>query len=309
MAAAIWSGSTVGTIRRLRGGISSGMHAVELRGPSDERQWVVVRRYGPWRLEHDPQITGREWAILTALARVGAPTPRPIWADASGEVFGVSTLVISRVPGRGLLAPRNVDDWLRQLVEALVQIHAAPLQADEVALLVDQRAETSKVLEPVEPPERIAHRPCGPEVWAAMRHWWPLVEPVEPALVHGDYWPGNTLWQRGRLTGVIDWEQARYGDPAQDVACCRLDLTLLIGPVAADAFLAAYQEMTGRALRWLFFWELVMAFWAIENVEEWVKGYVDLGGVALAPGEARTRLERFAREALARAAQAETGGG
>ena len=48
---------------------------------------------------------------------------------------------------------------------------------------------------------------------------------------------------------------------------------------------------------------------AIEGVEEWVKGYEDLGAAPLPPGEARARLERFAREALARAATADTNGG
>ena len=41
---------------------------------------------------------------------------------------------------------------------------------------------------------------------------------VHRTLVHGDYWPGNLLWQRGRLTGVVDWEEPRLGDPSRDVA-------------------------------------------------------------------------------------------
>src|SRR5688572_28757261 len=95
--AAVQPGGTVGTVRRLRGGISSGMHAVDLVGPGDERRWVVVRRYGAWRLGQDPRVAEQEWATLTALARVGAPTPRPIWLDTSGTVFGCPTIVTSRM--------------------------------------------------------------------------------------------------------------------------------------------------------------------------------------------------------------------
>jgi aminoglycoside phosphotransferase (APT) family kinase protein len=282
---------------------------VTLVGPGAERQSVVVRRYGTWRLEHDPQAAEREWATLQALAEVGAPTPRPIWLDAGGEMFGSPTVVISRMPGRGLLAPRDLDGWIRQLAEALVTIHAMPLHAEALGLLGDQRAEISKHLAPAEPPERIAKRPFGPELWSAMQHWWPRMEASEPALVHGDYWPGNTLWHRGRLSGVIDWEQARRGDPTQDVACCRLDLTLLFGPETADAFAAAYLAAGGRVVRHLFFWELVVASFATDDVEEWVKGYHDLGGTEVQPGEARARLERFAATALAMADRYETSEG
>jgi hypothetical protein len=43
------------------------------------------------------------------------------------------------------------------------------------------------------------------------------------------------------------------------------------------AFTVAYLATSGRTLCRLFFWELYMATWAIESVEEWVKGYNDLG--------------------------------
>jgi aminoglycoside phosphotransferase (APT) family kinase protein len=262
---------------------------------------VVVRRYGEWRIRQFPRAAEQEWAALTALARVGAPSPRPIWLDRGGTLFGCPTIVTSKLPGKGLLAPRDLGGWVRQLAEALAGIHAAPLESGELALLVDQRDALVRLLERDRPPTELVDRPLGVEVWSAMRRWWSNVAPAAPAIVHGDYWPGNTLWRYGRLTGVVDWEQVRRGDPAQDVGCCRLDLTLLIGPEAADAFLHAYQAAGGRHVERLFFWELLAATGAIESVEEWVKGYHDLGRTDLAPAEARTRLKRFAAEALARA--------
>jgi aminoglycoside phosphotransferase (APT) family kinase protein len=302
---AIQPGGRVGTVRRLRGGIASGMHAVDLVGPSGEHLWVVVRRYGAWRLKHDPGVAEQEWATLTALARVGAPTPRPIWLDTSGTVFGCPTIVTSRVPGRGLLAPRDQAGWVRQLAEALAQIHAAPLAADELELLVDQRAELDRLLAREATPAALADKPRGPEVWSAMRRAWPQLESSAPGLVHGDYWPGNTLWRYGRLSGVVDWEQVRRGDPAQDVACCRLDLTLLAGPEAAELFLRTYLAASKRTIKRLFFWELYIASSALEDVEHWVEGYHDLGRTDVAPAVARARLEQFAAEALARAADEE----
>jgi len=40
-----------------------------------------------------------------------------------------------------------------------------------------------------------------------------------PVLLHGDLWPNHILWdaRSGRPSGVIDWEDARLGDPAGDL--------------------------------------------------------------------------------------------
>lgn len=301
LCAAICPGGRVGAVRRLRGGISSGMHAVELVGAGGERQRVVVRRYGSGSLRDDPRVAEREWAALHALARAGAPTPRPIWQDQEGVIFGRPTMVTSLLPGRGLLAPRDLAGWLRQLAEALAAIHATPLGEAERAILLDQRADLVKLLERDAPPDDLAAQIRGPEVWSAMRRWWPEIDVSTPALIHGDYWPGNTLWRYGRLTGVVDFEQVRRGNPAQDVACCRLDLPFLVGPEAADTFLHAYEAATCRPIRHLFFWDLYMATWPLENVGMWVAGYRDLGRTDVTVTETRARLDRFAADALARA--------
>jgi hypothetical protein len=48
---------------------------------------------------------------------------------------------------------------------------------------------------------------------------WGPAEPEEGMLItHGDLGPWNCLHSGGRLTGVIDWDLARYGDPLDDVA-------------------------------------------------------------------------------------------
>jgi hypothetical protein len=58
----------------------------------------------------------------------------------------------------------------------------------------------------------------GFRVYGAGFLWGPD-EPGEGMLVtHGDLGPWNCLHREGRLTGVIDWDLARYGDPLDDVA-------------------------------------------------------------------------------------------
>lgn len=52
------------------------------------------------------------------------------------------------------------------------------------------------------------------------RHMLRLTEvcPEERALIHNDYWFENILADGPRVTGVIDWANALYGDPLYDVA-------------------------------------------------------------------------------------------
>jgi hypothetical protein len=45
---ALAPGGWVGRLRRLRGGISCGMHAVELFGSDGNPRWIVIRRYGDY---------------------------------------------------------------------------------------------------------------------------------------------------------------------------------------------------------------------------------------------------------------------
>jgi len=301
LCAAIQPGSRVGAVRRLRGGISRGMHAVDVVGADGERHQVVVQRYNAHHLREDPRVAEREWSVLVALGRVGAPTPRPIWIDRDGAIFGGPTIVTSRLPGRGLLAPRDAAGWIRQLAEALGQIHRAPLSDAELESLIDQGAALARLLDREAPPPDLTTQPGGPDAWSAMRRWWPHLESSAPTLLHGDYWPGNTLWRYGRLTGVVDWEQAGRGNPDQDVAYCRLDLALLAGPEAPEAFRVAYEAATGRVVRDLFFWDLNVVAWALGDVDKYVAGYHDLGRRDITVEDARDRLAGFAADALARA--------
>ncbi|HEY3981054.1 MAG TPA: phosphotransferase, partial [Streptosporangiaceae bacterium] len=64
--------------------------------------------------------------------------------------------------------------------------------------------------------------------------------------VHADFQPGNFLAERGRITGVVDWDGAARGDR-------RLDLvTLRFGLHAIDADARAVRHYTaGHVEHWL----------------------------------------------------------
>jgi hypothetical protein len=65
-------------------------------------------------------------------------------------------------------------------------------------------------------------------------------------LVHRDFHPGNVLWQRGAVTGVVDWQAACTGPAVADVGHCRINL-LTAGTDAAVRFTAWWQHAAGTA--------------------------------------------------------------
>ena len=80
-----------------------------------------------------------------------------------------------------------------------------------------------------------------------------------PVLLHGDYWPGNWLWQNGRLAAIIDWEDAALGDPLRDLAQSRLELAWIHDAAAAAAFTRAYLARRPLDTSALPYWDLCAA--------------------------------------------------
>jgi aminoglycoside phosphotransferase (APT) family kinase protein len=299
---AVLPGGRVGGVRRLRGGLSHGMHAVDLLGPDGARVGVVVRRYPDERLRERPDVAEREHAILSLLRDLDLPTPRPLWLD-DGRIFGGAALVMTRLPGRPLRAPRDPAAFAAELGRALARVHAARLDEQDAGVLrADDWLGERMANDP--PAEHLEGHPDGAPVWSALRDRWPRVVHGPTVLVHGDYWAGNTLWRRDHLVGVVDWDGCRRGHPGRDVGYCRMDLAMLLGPAAPDDFLAAYEGAAGRPFPDLAFWDLLGATIAMPDPERWLPGYHDLGRRDVTPELMQTRLRAFIADALSRAAGA-----
>src|SRR5690606_20167294 len=149
-------------------------------------------------------------------------------------------------------------------------------------------------------PPYMQHHPAGQAIWQAVREELPHLQPVRPALVHIDYWTGNLLWAGGRITAVLDWEEAAQGDPGYDVAYLRAELALLGGQSLADEFLAAYTSVTGRPVPNLALWELAAAVRFIEDPAGMIPEWQSFGPVDCSPAVVQQRFDQFVASALAR---------
>lgn len=103
-------------------------------------------------------------------------------------------------------------------------------------------------------------------------------DPVMPVLNHGDYRMGNLLAEDGKLTGVLDWELAHFGDPHEDLAfgCmtvwrfARIDRPAL-GLGSLEDYFAAYEAAGGGKIDPVRF-----RFWMVYRTVWWALGCLQM---------------------------------
>ncbi len=229
-------GGTVTSVSALRGGMASATHLLTLALPGGERTKVVLRRYArPEVNDEEPDFAEREARTLRFVEPLDLPTPRLIGVDPTGDEAGAPAVLMSHLPGRVDWSPKELERWLRRLAELLPTIHDA---LPEPGVIRPFRPYGQESYEP--PPW--AHRPA---VWSrAIEIFRGPTPAAHDAFIHRDFHPGNVLWRRGRVTGVVDWASASIGPPSLDVGHCRGNL-FRFGLDVADRFTAVWEGMTG----------------------------------------------------------------
>ncbi|MGF9905885.1 phosphotransferase family protein [Brevibacillus porteri] len=99
---------------------------------------------------------------------------------------------------------------------------------------------------------------------------WPLPHANTASLLHGDFWPGNTMWKEAKLAAVIDWEDAAIGDPLSDLGNARLEILWAFGVEAMHEFTLHYQSAS-KTLDYtqLPYWDLCAALRPASNLSDW----------------------------------------
>jgi aminoglycoside phosphotransferase (APT) family kinase protein len=239
-AAAFEPGAEVVGVRARRGGRSSAVHAVTIEDAGGELHRAVLRCYvRPEVQAEEPDLAAQEATALQVLETSRVPAPRLLAVDPTGSDAGTPAVLMTLLPGRVDWAPGDLDSYLLRLAEPLPAVH-------------DVRVPATTVVRPFRPYE--LGRELGPPPWTRHRAAWQraidLYEgppPVqEQTFIHRDYHPGNVLWRRRRVTGIVDWQAASIGSPEADVAHCRWNLVEHFSVEVADRFLAAWQSISGR---------------------------------------------------------------
>ena len=183
----------------------------------------------------------REAAANAAAEALGLPVPK-VWGV--HELAGRWGIVFDRVTGESfaksmLSKADNISRYLECMVQLQIGINSyrAPLFADLKATLAANIAAT---------PHLDESRKRG--LLEAM-----IALPDGDRLCHGDFHPLNILGDTSDPV-IIDWLDARRGDPAADVCRSYLLLRLHAAPIATpylDAYCRVSEMNRDAVLRWL----------------------------------------------------------
>lgn len=229
--------------RSRQGGSSSAIHVVTVDDGRGARHQAVLRRYVRPDTEHEAmERVASEAVALRLLASSALPTPELIAVDDTGAAAGVPAVLMSLLPGRIEWAPppARLERFLARLAETLLAI-------GEVSLPAGVR------VPPYSPYE--LGRALGPPAWSRLpgKVWEQAVAlyegpPPSPErrFIHRDYHPGNVLWRRGAVTGLVDWQHASLGAIEADVGHCRANLHWHFSAAVADRFLRHWLAISGR---------------------------------------------------------------
>ncbi len=240
-AALEWAGSVLGrTVESavaFRGGISSAMHLLVVADGTGVRDKVVLRRYVRPDLQvEEPGIAAREAFTLEHIKDIAVPTPQLLGVDPTGCQAGAPAVLMSQLEGRVDWWPADVDRWTSLLAELVPPIHLADLPPHDLLPAFSPYAQAC-----YEPPEWSSR----PAVWERAFEVFHGPPPsCGHVFIQRDFHPGNVLWRKGAVSGVVDWQAACVGPPSIDVGHCRVNL-FNYGLRVADQFKLAWERLTG----------------------------------------------------------------
>jgi aminoglycoside phosphotransferase (APT) family kinase protein len=254
---------TLRDLKILPGGYSKRTVLLDVFDEVEGERSLVIRAELPPRFDFwEGDQVKNEFVVLQLLHEAGLPVAEPLWLETDASQLGQPFLVSRKA--RGANAGSSIgasgklsDSMLESLVRTLVAIHNTNINRR------DERLQRSHL-------EEWALYPTMAEATAAwVEHWFACVArkqlapspstvrlmewlrnnvpPTEdpPVLLHGDYGLHNTLFEDGRVSCVLDWEYASFGDPAEDIAMMCISLG---EGVDRDHIAALYERCGGRPI-------------------------------------------------------------
>ena len=280
-------GGTLLAARPLSGGISAQMTALDIFAPDGQTLTLILRQ---------GSALAQEYRLLTILESTGLPAPRAL---ALTTLEDEPALLLEYVAGEMRFSTADLAPRLPRAAAALAAIHDLDTAVHDLSFLPRQAGWCTEAGD-------------GAGGWAldtapvaAALRQAPPQSSNAPVLLHGDYWPGNWLWQNGRLAAIIDWEDAALGDPLRDLAQSRLELAWIHDAEAAAAFTRAYLARRPLDTGALPYWDLCAALRLARLVGDDLAGWASLlprhtAVTDITPGSIRAAYEAFTAAALAK---------
>ena len=246
--------------------------AVVRSSAGEEHHPLILRKDPPPAVSILQTSREIEHDLIEALRmHTNIPIGRSLGHEVDPERFGEPAMVIERMHGNSQTSDLfhdgpdhdQADDVMRHLCEVLVELHSVDISTiDPHGRLADPRgvgvdASTWDTYIDTTVDYYISSFPTidyDPttmfllDLFLTLRRNKP--RPLPLVLAHGDFNPANFLYEGGRVTALIDWENARIGDPREDLGwMTTMDILsntkVMEHPVDEGGFLAYYNKLTG----------------------------------------------------------------
>ena len=275
-----------------------------MQGGAVQENWAIDARFSGGSLAGDHRLVLRttastgvteslgrleEFAVLKAACLAGITVPEPLFANDGAAVFGKPFFVMRRVDGTAaahrITRDTALDSVLPKIAERLgrelARIHAIrPPRLDLAFLPLCAGAEGGPARQIAAFRTYLDRHPVPRPVLEWGIHWLEthLPSPVDPVLCHRDFRTGNYMLHGTKITGILDWEFAGWGDPHEDIGwfCskgwrfARLDREA--GGIAdRSPFYRGYEHESGRSIEpeRVFFWEVLASVrWAVIALQQ-----------------------------------------
>jgi len=292
IARTIDAGSRCLRIWPLGGGISSEMIAFEAVTADGATRRFVLRCLSEEALQVDAHATANEFTLLHGLHARGLPVPQPRLLDESRVLVEKPYLVLDYLDGAPSFSPAEPVAFVERFARQLAAIHSTALTP--ALAFVPQHVPT------VQRQRRRDVRDAVMDIAPIRRVLsdGAVLSTTQRVLLHGDFWPGNVLWHDGRVVGVVDWENARIGEPLADLAIARLEILWLLGADAMEALTQHYRSARDVALDALPYWDLDAALRPAFNIADWARGWPAFGRPDVTESTLRAGHAAFVDQAL-----------
>ncbi|MCY3556682.1 MAG: phosphotransferase [Gemmatimonadetes bacterium] len=251
--------------RSLPGGYSADVTVLELVAGDGTARKLIHRLHGEVDLQQNPNVAADEFRVLQLTHAAGLATPAPVYLDATDPLFPTPSLVLEFAEGITDLKPGDPAEYVMQMARELARIHRMDTAGRDLSFLLRLEDDCASAIG--RPPETPGITAGERELLALLATGWPLPRKNAPVVLHGDYWPGNTLWQDGKLTAVIDWEDTRRGDPLFDVSNARFEILMLFGAVNMDLFTRHYESLNPVDSGCLPWWDVYTALRVVNKLD------------------------------------------
>ncbi len=251
-------GAALQSHQRMTGGVSAEVYRLELSLADSSKAEVILRIHGE---SHNGLPASLEFELLAQLHAQGAKVAAPLWVDDSRTVLEYDYLIITYIEGETGLPANNLEHYLSQMANMLASIHGQSTSGlPELPLRTDPLPEVFEFFENDQ-----AYRDLQTYLQGLKETGYTET----PALLHGDFWPQNILWQQGEITAVLDWEDAAIGDPLSDLAGAMLEIRYLFGNDGSAYFRQAYDTLLTIDNDRLDFWQIYVASAALKYMGNW----------------------------------------